>query len=65
MIGHGNTFTIYGHLNSVNVSCGQSVTAGQQIATSGNTGNSTGPHLHFEIRSGDWDAINPQSYIGF
>jgi murein DD-endopeptidase MepM/ murein hydrolase activator NlpD len=65
VIGHGDTFTIYGHLDSVGVRCGQSVTAGQQIGTSGNTGNSTGPHLHFEIRDGNWNPINPRNYIGF
>jgi murein DD-endopeptidase MepM/ murein hydrolase activator NlpD len=65
VLAHGDTFTIYGHLASLNVRCGQSVSAGQQIATSGNSGNSTGPHLHFEVRDGNWNAINPQNYIGF
>ena len=64
VIAHGSVFSLYGHLNSVGVSCGQSVTAGQQIGTLGNTGNSTGPHLHFELRSGNWGAINPFDYQG-
>jgi len=42
--------TLYGHLQSLAVKAGQSVKAGQVIGESGNTGNSTGPHLHFEIR---------------
>ena len=59
MIDHGNGWqTVYGHLNSVGVSCGQSVSQGQKIGTSGSTGNSTGPHLHFETRY-DGGFVNP------
>ncbi|WP_413759228.1 M23 family metallopeptidase [Streptomyces sp. MMBL 11-3] len=45
------TYTQYGHLSSVNVSVGQTVIPGQQIALSGATGNVTGAHLHFEART--------------
>jgi len=55
-ITHPNgTETIYGHLSKVSVTAGQSVTRGQQIGAVGSTGNSTGPHLHFEIHG----AYNP------
>lgn len=54
--------TRYGHLSKILVRSGQSVAQGQKIALSGNTGNSTGPHLHFEIRI-DGTAVNPLSYL--
>lgn len=60
MIDHGNGYlTLYAHLSSVNVSLCQSVYAGQVIGASGNTGNSFGAHLHFEIRTSDGGFLNP------
>lgn len=59
VIAHGTTFTLYGHMDSISVSCGQNVSAGQVIGTVGSTGNSTGPHVHFEIRNANFDALDP------
>lgn len=51
VIDHGNGFvSLYGHLNSIWVRKGENISRGQQLGTVGNTGNSTGPHLHLEIR---------------
>lgn len=60
--------TVYAHLNSINVSVGQSVSQGQQVGGMGNSGRSTGTHLHFEIHVGPWNgarsnAVNPAPYV--
>ncbi|NJN44019.1 MAG: peptidoglycan DD-metalloendopeptidase family protein [Anaerolineae bacterium] len=51
MVDHGNGYqSLYAHLNSVAVGCGASVSAGSTVGYAGSTGNSTGAHLHFEVR---------------
>jgi murein DD-endopeptidase MepM/ murein hydrolase activator NlpD len=58
-------FAQYAHMSSLAVSAGQQVSAGQRIGLSGSTGNSTGPHLHFEIRTSNryGAVINPIAYL--
>ena len=61
---HGNNyFTLYAHLSDVAVKLGQQVEKGQIIGHMGNTGNSYGAHLHFEVRNGASHCINPAPYI--
>jgi murein DD-endopeptidase MepM/ murein hydrolase activator NlpD len=57
------TVTLYGHINTWNVSVGEKVMAGDQIATMGNRGNSTGPHLHFEVLLGGSNRIDPVGWL--
>jgi len=64
VLAHGALFTLYGHLSRINVSCGQQVSAGTPIGAVGTTGNSTGPHLHFEIRP-NGVPVNPVQYLAF
>ena len=52
----------YGHLSEANVSVGQTVSQGDLLGLSGNTGNSTGPHLHFEMRIND-EVVDPLDYV--
>ena len=63
VIYHGLGYsTLYGHLNSIAVSEGATVSSGDQIGTVGSTGWSTGPHLHFELRI-DGGAVDPTPYL--
>lgn len=64
----GNGYTIwYAHLKNIYVRVGQKVTRGQIIAQMGSTGNSTGPHCHFEVRKGvEWGTeVNPMLYMNY
>lgn len=69
VLGHaGGLATLYGHLSATQVKVGDQITQGQVIGREGSTGNSTGPHLHFEVRSGFVSKeggvpVNPVTYL--
>jgi hypothetical protein len=70
VIDHGSFVGIYAHLSSSPVNVGQTVREGDIVAYSGNSGGSTGPHLHFEVLPDGWDfnngmygRVNPARYI--
>lgn len=57
------TVTVYGHVNDYTVAVGQRVSAGQQIAHVGNRGQSTGPHLHFEVHDAAGNKVDPAHWL--
>jgi hypothetical protein len=64
MIDHPNGMqTIYAHLSGKNVKVGDQVSKGQKIGKSGKSGNASGPHLHFEVRNGKNNPVNPSDLI--
>ncbi len=63
MIDHGTGFqSLYAHMSQIFVSCGENVTTGQTIGSIGSTGKSSGPHLHFEIRTST-TTVNPRDLL--
>ncbi|TDC34121.1 peptidoglycan DD-metalloendopeptidase family protein [Micromonospora sp. KC213] len=65
VVNHGNGYlTHYAHLSAAKVSVGDRVAAGQVIGLEGSTGDSTGPHLHFEVHQGQmWNQIDPAPFL--
>ena len=64
LIDHGNGYlTHYAHMSRTTVNVGQRVNTGQRIGSIGSTGDSSGPHLHFEVWRGMWNQVNPVAYM--
>ncbi len=64
VVDHGSDWqTLYAHLSALNVACGSYVYQGDTIGFLGSTGNSSGPHLHFEIMSGAYGRVNPHDFL--
>jgi murein DD-endopeptidase MepM/ murein hydrolase activator NlpD len=64
VVDHGNgVLTHYAHASTLKVSPGDRVSPGETIALEGSTGNSTGPHLHFEVHRGLWNQVNPAGWL--
>lgn len=63
-VDHGNGYqTLYGHLQSRSVKIGQKIVTGQEVGKSGQSGNVTGPHLHFEVRKGKNNPVDPSQFL--
>lgn len=65
VVAHGPVMSLYAHLSEIDVWCGQIVEAGQRIGGVGNSGNSSGPHVHFEIRGVTGVRENPHNYLAW
>ncbi len=64
VIDHGDGWqTLYAHMNDLNVGCGQSVFQGGVIGGVGSSGNSSGPHLHFEMQGDSYGKVNPYDFV--
>jgi murein DD-endopeptidase MepM/ murein hydrolase activator NlpD len=64
IVDHGNGWqSVYAHLDQLLKGCADYVYKGEQIATMGNTGNSSGPHLHFELRNETFGTVNPHDFL--
>jgi murein DD-endopeptidase MepM/ murein hydrolase activator NlpD len=64
VLDHGNGWqTLYAHLSAVNVSCGQAIYQGNVIGAMGETGNASGPHLHFEMMNDQYGKVNPLDFL--
>ncbi len=64
VIDHGDGWqSLYAHLSQIYVQCGQGVAQGDMIGAIGSTGNSTGPHLHFELRHEKYGKVNPWNFL--
>jgi murein DD-endopeptidase MepM/ murein hydrolase activator NlpD len=64
ILDHGNGWqSLYAHLNTVGVGCGQSVFQSSTIGGMGCTGNCTGTHLHFEMQSDIYGKVNPLNFL--
>ncbi len=64
IVDHGNGWqTAYAHLSQINYGCGQAISQGAMLGLSGSTGNSSGPHLHFEMRHIEYGRVNPWNYL--
>ena len=64
VVDHGNGWqSVYAHLDNYAKYCGDNVEQGEMIGTLGSTGNSSGPHLHFELRNEQYGAVNPWDFL--
>ncbi len=63
VVDHGGSHSVYGHLQTILVDCGQPIAAKQLIGGIGSTGNSNAPHLHFEVRDAGFTPTNPMIFV--